>query len=185
MKKFFAVVLAVAAFGITSVQAEDQKNFGKVELEFNDVDGNGDNVNQVNFQLGREVAPGIKLDGRVETTRSTDHAILNDRIEIGATYSLGWFNIRGAVGERFDDNNDFSYYAIEPGVRFDLNKEWAIISSYRYRDAFENDKTEETHRVKFGAEYSLSKTTYLEVSAARSWGDAQFNTFQVGYGFKF
>lgn len=190
MKNFIiTAVLAVAALGATAAQAEDLKNFGKVEYAFRDYEGSA-NKNGANITLGREVAPGIKLDGKVEFRHENGSEKISNRAEVGATYTYALLTntnvfVRGAVGEKFTDGDSYSYYVVEPGVKLALNKEWAVVSSYRFRDAFNDGRAEETHRAKIGAEYALTKTTVLTADVARSWGDSQYNSVNVGYGFKF
>lgn len=183
MKKILIAFVLGLGLSFSAMAAEN--NFVKFEYEFNQVDGNHDNGNQFNVQVGHKYDNGIKLDAKGEFARANNTGNLGDRFELGAGYELGFLNIRGAVGEKFTNGDQYAYYLIEPGVKVPLDQNLSVFAKYRFRDAFDSGRTEETHRVKLGAEYALTKTTAVEASVARSWGDAQYNTVQVAYAIKF
>jgi opacity protein-like surface antigen len=191
MKKYIlAMVLGMSVMSVHA--ATDGKNFGKIEYAFRDIDGDHANKNGINLTLGREFAPGIKLDAKFEYRNDNSSDQVSYRTEVGAAFertilpSTKAF-VRTAVGKKFNDGNgdDYGYYSIEPGIKYALNNRWAINTSYRFRDTFRNNTAEETHRGKIGVEYALTKTTTVNVDVARYWGDRQYNGINVGYGFKF
>lgn len=189
MKK---IVLAFALIGASfAASAADGANFGKIEYNFRDYDADTRNQSGGSIVLGREVAPGIKLDGKAEFRVTNGSDTISNRLEAGATYAtpitgnLGVF-VRGAIGEKFTNGDNYGYFSVEPGVTYALNKNWAVSGSYRYRDAFNDGKAgAETHRAQIGAAYALTQNTVLTASVGRSLGDVQYNAFNVGYGFKF
>jgi opacity protein-like surface antigen len=197
-----AAILSATSF---NAMALDGKSFGSIEYAFRDYDGNVENQNGINLKLGREVAPGIKIDGVAQFRRENGTENTSNRLELGGTYELGNLFVRGAVGRKFasgydtvtvrhhhrsrtvdvGDNDAYSYYAIEPGIKFNLTNKVTLDTTYRYRDTFDSDYQDQTHRVKVGAKYSLTKDTALTASVARSWGDKEYNSFNVGYAIKF
>lgn len=189
MKK---IILAFALIGASfAASAADGANFGKIEYNFRDYDANVRNQVGGSITLGREVAPGIKLDGKAEFRVANGTDTISNRLEVGATYATALVGnwgafVRGAAGEKFTNGDNYTYFSVEPGVTYALNKDWAFSGSYRYRDAFSDGKAgAETHRVQVGAAYSLTQNTVLTASVGRSLGDVQYNSVNVGYGFKF
>ena len=196
MKKLFlAAMLALASFVSMPVAqaADDLKSFGKIEYAFRDVDANADNKNGANITIGREVAPGVKFDLKTEFRRENGSGNTSNRFEVGGTMENQLSDntrlfVRGAVGEKFISgagNDDFAYYSLEPGVKVGLSKDLTLIGSYRFRDSFSGNDSDETHRVRVGGEYALSNATFVTADVARSLGDTQYNSVNVGYGFRF
>jgi len=191
MKKSIFVIMSVLTLGLLSSTAfaSDGKNFGSIEYAFRDYDGDTANRNGINLRAGREIAPGIKLDGKVEFRRENGSENTANRMEAGATYEIGYLFVRGAVGHRFSSgdsgNGEYGYYSLEPGVKLPVTKALSVSTSYRFRDSFKDDTNAETHQAKLGAEYKLTKTTAITGSVARSWGDQHYNSINVGYSIKF
>lgn len=194
--KAYILAILLAAVSITSL-AGDGANFGKIEYAFRDYDGNVSNQNGINLTVGREVAPGIVLDANTAFRTSNGNATNSNRFEIGATYSVPVADsvsgyIRGGLGYTYGglvntpvSGNDYTYFAVEPGINYTINKTWIVGASCRFRDAFSDSVQAETHQAKFGAAYALTDASSLTASFGRSWGDAQYNSLNLGYAFKF
>lgn len=189
MKK---ILLAFALIGASfTASAADGANFGKLEYNFRDYDGDARNQTGGTVVLGRQLSENVKIDGTAEFRTINGADTTSTRLEVGSTVStvLGskWgAYIRGSVGERFVQDDDYSYFGIEPGITYAANANWAFSTSYRYRDAFvDGTDGAETHRARVGAAYALTTNTVLTASVARNLGDVQYNEVNVGYGFKF
>ena len=195
MKKLvLAVALTVASF---SAVAED--NFAHLQYTFRDtIAGDQGNTNRqgINLTLGRKLADNLSVDigeqFRTEKLNEDKGAGNNTtRFEAGATYSVPVLDqyvsvyTRGAVGYKFAATEDFSYYSIEPGVKFQPTKEFSARVGYRYRDSFSQAHFDKTNTVRVAAQYDLTKDTFATAGIDRSYGDSQFLGVNLGYGVKF
>ena len=86
------------------------------------------------------------------------------------------------VGE---DNDDFTYYSVEPGVKLQLTSALNVRAGYRYRTAFNDSINDKTNTVRVGAEYALDKTQSVTLGVDRAYGDSEFIGVNVGYAVKF
>lgn len=84
-----------------------------------------------------------------------------------------------------DSKGSYTYYIIEPGIKYPAVNNLDVIVKYRYRNSFALGKNEETTRIKIGVDYHVSSKSYIETSLARSLGDTYMNSFQLGYVTKF
>lgn len=180
-----AMVLSSASVMAASSDANPTGISAKAEYEYNMVDGNNANANQANVTFAKKLNPYLAADVKGEFSRTDSSGALGDRLEVGLSTRYDILTLRGAVGEKFSNGENHSYFLIEPGVKFQLDQDLSLIARYRYRDTFSNNYNEETHRVKFGAEYNLTKNTVVDASFARSFGDTQYNTIAVGYSVNF
>lgn len=165
-------------------------NFVKLEYAFRDYDADQPNKNGLNLTVGGAIAPRVALDLKTEFRVENGSETTSNRIEAGATYAVGTYNdvaftVRGAVGEKFTNGDRYSYYAIEPGASYAVNDKLSLNTAYRFRTAFSDSYDDETHQVKVGAAYKVSQNTAILASVGRSWGDSQYNSFNLGYGIKF
>lgn len=192
MKKILlAVALLSASFGAF---AEDAKNFVHGQYVFRDtIAGQSDNPNRqgVNLTVGRNIGYGITLDANSQF-RNENGKDGNDttRLESGATYQYAIHKdisvyTRGAVGYKLTDNDDFTYYSVEPGVKAQLTTNLAVKAGYRYRTAFNDSIADKTNTVRVGAEYALDKTQSVTLGVDRAYGDSEFVGVNVGYAVKF
>ena len=194
-----AMVLALAATSASALEldknlnttpVEAKTNFAKIEYAFRDYDGDAANKNGINLTVGGVVAPRIALDLKTEFRLTNGSEAISNRFEAGATYAVGTYNdikfaVRGGLGEKFTNGDNYTYYSVEPSASYAINSDVTVTTSYRFRDAFNDARRDETHQVKVGGSYKLTDNTALVASIGRSWGDVQYNSVNVGYGIKF
>lgn len=193
MKKFLlAVILATTAF--TAQAAEEAKNFVHGQYTFRDtIAGQSDNPNRqgVNLTVGRNIGYGITLDANSQfRNENGKNGADTTRLETGATYQLPLtqdisFYTRGAVGYKLTDADDFTYYSVEPGVKFQLTQPLNVRVGYRYRDAFNDNILDKTNTVRVGAEYAFTNTQSATLGFDRAYGDSEFFGVNIGYAVKF
>jgi hypothetical protein len=82
-------------------------------------------------------------------------------------------------------NQDYTYYSIEPGIKYALTDAVSVKAGYRFRDAFNDSYNEKTNTVRFGAEYAVAKDQALTLGIDRSYGASDFIGYNAGYMFKF
>ena len=164
--------------------------FGSVEYSSRDgVNGTADS-SATKVTIGTDIASNVKLDVslRQKTTQST--GLLSDnRLEGGLTVSqpVGPVTayVRGAMGQKYSTTGDFSYYSVEPGIKYQVYDLLTVKAGYRYRDAFTASNGDQTNTWRLGAEYMLGKNYVAGIGYDRVRGDSQYNAINASIGFKF
>jgi opacity protein-like surface antigen len=194
-KTLIATLIAGLSFGTVAL-AEDGKNFAHIQYTFRDTiaDNKADTNRQgVNFTLGRRVLDNLTIDlgEQFRTERlNNDNGVSTTRLETGATYSYNLLPAvslytRGGLGYKVTSNQDYTYYSVEPGVRYSVTDAVSVKAGYRFRDAFNDTYNEKTNTVRFGAEYALAKDQALTLGIDRSYGASDFIGYNAGYMIKF
>lgn len=111
---------------------------------------------------------------------------LGARIEAGltATTNLGLVNgyVRTALGQKFSNTGDYTYYSVEPGVTKAFGAFTARVG-YRFRDATDTNvnTAENTGTARYGVSYALSKADSIGVRYDRVTGDSNQKVTAVNY----
>jgi len=175
------------ALATALVLATTLASAAEMGLEYKDYNGvnGGSDANSYTLSVAGNVAPGIKLDAKFQNKQTDGTNALSTRLETGVTGSANLFGpvsgyVRGAVGEKFTNTTDFSYYSIEPGVAV---KQGAIGASlgWRYRDAFNDANGDQTRTWRAKVGYDLTKVDNVYVGYDRQRGDSEYNAWRVGY----
>lgn len=194
-KTLIATLIAGLSIGTVTL-AEDGKNFAHIQYTFRDTiaDNKADTNRQgVNFTIGRKVLDNLTIDlgEQFRTERLNGDAGVNTtRLESGATYQLGLTKdiavyTRGGLGYKTTSTEDYTYYSVEPGIKYSLTDVLAVRAGYRFRDAFSDSYIEKTNTVRFGAEYAIAKDQALTLGVDRSYGASDFVGYNAGYMIKF
>ncbi len=194
-KTLIATLIAGLSFGTVAL-AEDGKNFAHIQYTFRDTiaDNKADTNRQgVNFTIGRKVLDNLTIDlgQQFRTERLNGDAGVNTtRLESGATYSYNLLPAvslytRGGLGYKTTSNQDYTYYSVEPGIKYALTDAVSVKAGYRFRDAFNDSYNEKTNTVRFGAEYAVAKDQALTLGIDRSYGASDFVGYNAGYMIKF
>jgi len=176
--------------------AEDGKNFAHIQYTFRDTiaDNKADTNRQgVNFTIGRKVLDNLTIDlgEQFRTERLNGDAGVNTtRLESGATYTYGLVKgielyTRGGLGYKVTSNQDYTYYSVEPGIKYALTDALSVKTGYRFRDEFFDSYNEKTNTVRLGAEYAIAKDQSLTLGVDRSYGASDFVGYNLGYMIKF
>jgi len=177
--------IAVLALAVTSsVFAADS-----ITLERSSIDNVG-STNQTQYQMMYKHGFTNNLTGDVQfqnTTNDTTSA-LSTRIEGGVTVSekiaspVGLY-VRTAVGQKYSNTTDFSYWSVEPGVTADIpGTSLSVKVGYRYRTAFDSTKNaDQTNTMRYGLSYALTKVDAIGVRYDRVNGDSDQKTIAVNY----
>lgn len=184
MKKFIA--LAVLAFSGVAFAG----GFGSVEYQGRDGVAGGADSRATKVTIGTNLSDNVKADVSLRQRTDTDNNLSDNRLEAGLTYSASIAGAlsgyaRGAVGEKYETNNNYTYYSVEPGVKYQLTDALSVKAGYRYRDATASSNNDRTRATRLGAEYALTKNYTLGVGYDRVRGDSEFNSYNVALGFKF
>ena len=185
MKKFIALaVLAVSGAAFAG-------GFGSVEYGSRDgVDGNAD-ARATKVTMGTDLNQTFKADLSLRQKADTDNNLSDTRFEGGLTGTvptgvpgLSVYG-RGAVGEKFKTSTNYSYYSVEPGIKYAVTPVLSVKAGYRYRAAMDSTNADTTRTYRLGAEYALTKNYFVGLGYDQVRGDSKYNATNVSVGFKF
>lgn len=178
MKKIFAI-LALATFGsafagsfsvesqnINNVSSADQRTYG--------------------LSVKHDFSNTLAGDLAISNTQTDGTNALSTRLEAGATLTQPLFGsvkgyVRGAVGQKYSNTTDFSYYSIEPGITAPVGPFTAKLG-VRYRTA--NDavaNNDQTHTVRATLAYPLTAKDTVAVRYDRVRGDSDQKIVVLAY----
>jgi outer membrane autotransporter protein len=92
---------------------------------------------------------------------------------------------RGAVGEKFKTASNYTYYSVEPGVKYAVTPALSVKGGYRYRAATDSANADTTRTWRAGVEYAVNKNYFVGLGYDRVRGDSNYNATNVSVGFKF
>jgi opacity protein-like surface antigen len=186
-KSLIATLIAGLAF---STVALAESSYIKLEGVHYNYTNQPNDKNGFNLQVGTEIGNGIKLDVKNEFRVTENSHKSSNRLEFGGTYEAKVWDklsasVRGSIGEKYADDTNYGYYAVEPGLSYAINDGLKLKASYRYRDAFSDGHADRSNTYKVGADYDLNKTAYLTGSLGRTTGDTEYTSIQGGVGIRF
>lgn len=181
MKKFaIASIMAVAAIAAQadSVTIEGQR--------LNTVAG----ADQGNLGIGfkHNYNNTFAADFGVSSTQTSGTDAVSTRAEVGVTASQPLpFGLTGSVraglGEKYVSTGNFTYYSVEPAVSAPIGSTGLTAKvGWRYRSAIDSTaNNDQTHTMRYGVSYDLSKVDSVGVRYDRVRGDADQKVLAVNY----
>lgn len=174
---------------LTSTVAMADGHYAGIKVEARDGQEGADDSTAVGLTLGKTFTP--TLSGEVYTRTKWDDGqdSNNTRIEGALTVSIplagrwSWYT-RPAVGEKFVSGNQYTYWSIEPGIKFRLAPAWSLRTGLRFRDSF-GEQAEQTHTYRFAAEYRWTDTSTLSLGLDQQQGVSEHRAVGVGFTQRF
>ena len=108
--------------------------------------------------------------------RLRHNRMLNDRIA---------YYVRGGVGRSFNNEHNFSYTYIEPGLKFALNGRWEWTAGLRAIKSIDGTSGQRVRKLITGPSYSLDKRNEIDLRYLRGRGDKDVTSWSLGYMHKF
>lgn len=185
MKKFLIIAILMAT------NTAFAGGFGSLEYSSRDGVNGGADANATKVTMGTDINSVLKADISLRQKTNTTNDLSDTRLEAGITaaQSLGTtgFSLygRGAFGEKFKTASNYSYYSVEPGIKFAVTPALSVKTGYRYRAAMDNANADTTRTWRAGVEYALSKNYFVGLGYDRVRGDSEYNATNVNVGFKF
>ena len=177
MKKIFAILaLAITgtAFAADSFTVE------------------GQHVNNAGAAAQQQYVLGVKKefgtfagDLAIGNAQTEGTNALSTRLVAGATVNgpVGLY-ARAAVGQKYSNTTDFTYYSIEPGVAVAVPGVAGLTAKvgYRFRSAFDSTQNnDQTHTARYSLAYAVSKDDTIAVKYDRVNGDNNQKVIAVAY----
>lgn len=100
------------------------------------------------------------------------------------TESIG-YHIRGGVGRSINNQRNFNYAYIEPGLKYGFNDKWEWTFAFRAINSIDGTGGQKVVKFITGPSLSLDKNNELEVRYARGTGDKSLTSWAIGYVHKF
>jgi len=98
--------------------------------------------------------------------------------------SVGYY-VRGGVGRSFNNERDFNYAYIEPGLKFEFNDRWEWMVGLRYIDSIDGTSGQCVRKFITGPSYNLDKRNEIELRYVQASGDKHTRSWSLGYAHKF
>ena len=174
MKKIFAI-LALAtgtAFAADSFTVEGQHI------------NNNQAAAQQQYVLGvKKEFTGFAGDVAFSNAQTEGTNALSTRLEAGATVA-GPFGTyaRAAVGQKYSNTTDFTYYSVEPGIAAPIGYGLTAKVGYRFRSSFDpSQNNDQTHTMRYAVSYALNAKDSIAVKYDRVNGDNNQKIVAVAY----
>lgn len=97
---------------------------------------------------------------------------------------VGYY-LRGGVGRSFNNERDFSYAYIEPGLKFEFNDRWEWTVGLRQIDSIDGTSGQRVRKFITGPSFNLDKNNEFELRYVKGHGDKDVRSWQVGYTYRF
>jgi hypothetical protein len=169
--------------------AEDLKNFIRFDGVYYAFRNTPYDKYGFNLAIGREFSPGLKIDLRQEFRAEEETQKIGNRLESGFTYDHKFnsvtVSVRTALGERYASADNWEYYSVAPELIFPVANNIKFRAGYRYRNAFDTSKMDETHTYRGTVEYAYSQSSTIGATLGYNLGDAQFLFGGINLGYKF
>ena len=141
-----------------------------------------------NYQLSVKESITKTFAGDIAITNNQQDITnaLSTRLEAGVTGTMpaGPLNLytRVALGEKYSNTGNFTYYSIEPGATYTIGNTTAKLG-YRFRTAAENanKNNDTTDTVRVGLSYALTKQDAVGVRYDRVRGDSNNHSYNFSY----
>jgi len=177
MKKIAIATLVLAAFG---AMAADSFTFEGQHIN------NAGAAAQQQYVLGvKKEFSGFAGDLAFSNAQTEGTNSLSTRLEAGATVNgpVGLY-ARAAVGQKYTNTTDFTYYSVEPGIAAAVPGVAGLTAKvgYRWRSAMDSTQNnDQTHTARYSLAYALSKNDTVALKYDRVNGDNNQKVVAVAY----
>ena len=137
-------------------------------------------IDRIELLIEREIA---EKDADGERERAT-RIFLRARHSGNLSQTLKYY-VQGGVGRNFNNERDFSYAYIEPGLRYQLGERWEWTLGLREIAAIDGRDGERVHKLVVGPTFKLAPGHDIEVHYMRSTGDKHQHAWSIEYERKF
>jgi opacity protein-like surface antigen len=184
MKKLFALaILALSGAAFAG-------GFGAVEYSSRDGVNGAADARATKVTMGTDLNQTFKADFSLRQKTDTSNNLGDTRFEGGLTGTVpvaGSLSAYGrlGVGEKFKSATNYTYYSVEPGIKYAVTPDLSVKAGYRYRAATDSVNADTTRTYRLGAEYALTKNYFVGLGYDQVRGDSQYNATNFIVGFKF
>ena len=190
-KVFLTLAIASASTQTYAETKSDRKGyFYGIRFETQDAKG-GTDANTYGMKFGKHVTPWLDLSVSTRVKDKNGESNGNDtRLEAGAKLkhklSDRWStSLYLGAGDKYVSGDNFSYWAVTPGLKYKIDDQWSVGTSVRFRDSFDTDNQQQdtTYATKVG--YKIDDDITLDARYRIKRGDSDYNAFGFGLTFEF
>jgi hypothetical protein len=98
--------------------------------------------------------------------------------------SVGYY-VRGGIGRSFNNERNFSYAYIEPGLKFEFNDRWEWTVGLREINSIDGTPRQRVRKLITGPSYSFDKRNEIELRYVNASRDKDTRSWSFGYTHKF
>jgi hypothetical protein len=91
------------------------------------------------------------------------------------------YYIRGGVGRSFNNQRDFMYGYVEPGLKYELTERWEWTFAVRFINALDGMDGQRVRKYITGPSFALTPRDEVEFRYVRGSGDKDVWSWAVGY----
>jgi hypothetical protein len=91
------------------------------------------------------------------------------------------YYLRGGFGRSFNNERNFNYAYVEPGLKYEFDDRWEWTLGARFGDAIDGTAGERIRKLITGPSYSFDKQNEIELRYIRARGDEDAWAVSVGY----
>lgn len=174
--------LAIATLVLASLSAMAADSFTVEGQHIN----NAGAAAQQQYVLGvKKEFSGFAGDLAVSNAQTEGTNALSTRLEAGATVAgpVGLY-ARAAVGQKYSNTTDFTYYSIEPGIAAAVPGLSGVTAKvgYRFRSAFDSTQNnDQTNTMRYALSYALNAKDSVALKYDRVKGDSNQKVVSVAY----
>jgi hypothetical protein len=95
------------------------------------------------------------------------------------------YYVRGGVGRSFNNEHDFSYAYIEPGLKYEISPRWEWTAALREGNSIDGTEGERFGKFITGPSFSFDKNNEVELRYVRAFRDKDARAWQIGYTHRF
>jgi hypothetical protein len=98
--------------------------------------------------------------------------------------TFGYY-IRGGVGRSFNNEHNFNYAYVEPGLEYKLTEKWAWLAAVREINSIDRTGGQHVTQFRTGPSFDLDKNNELEFLFIKGRGDADETSWALEFVHKF
>ena len=95
------------------------------------------------------------------------------------------YYVRGGVGRSFNNERDFNFAYVEPGLELKINDKWEWVLAARETNAVDSASGQHVHEVRTGPNFDVDKNNEIEFRFVRGNGDKDTKSWLAEYVHRF
>jgi hypothetical protein len=95
------------------------------------------------------------------------------------------YYVRGGIGRSNNNEHNFNYAYVEPGMEYKLSEHWEWTVSYREINSIDGTSGQHVGEIHFGPSFDMDKNNEFELRYVRGHGDKSLTTWEFEYAHKY
>ena len=95
------------------------------------------------------------------------------------------YYVRGGMGRSYNNERDFNFAYVEPGLELKLNDKWEWVLAARETNAIDSTTGQHVHELRTGPNFDLDKKNEIEFRYAHGSGDKDTKSWLAEYVHRF